>query len=354
MALALALAALYLGSTSVLWSDSPRMPATQFVRAFRGDQGISSTIVYQWRMPRVVAALAFGAALGVSGALFQTLTRNNLGSPDILGFSTGAYTGVLLLTIGLGTGGVALAGSTSAESGAAGTSDDAPFLLTAVSSLGTAGAALIGGVLTAVVVYVLAFKDGIHGFRLIIVGIAVSALLQAVNTYLLLTASEEVAMGASIWGAGTLSLVSWSSLLPVLVVLAVLVPVIGLSVRALHQLELGDDMAAAHGVGVERVRRRILLAGVVLVAVTTALSGPIAFIALSAPQIARRTVRAPGIPLLASALTGSALLVAADLCAQQALPTTVPVGLITVIIGGVYLVALLGTETVRALRRRPV
>jgi ABC-type cobalamin transport system permease subunit len=210
--------------------------------------------------------LAFGAALGVSGALFQTLTRNNLGSPDILGFSTGAYTGVLLLTIGLGTGGVALAGSTSAESGAAGTSDDAPFLLTAVSSLGTAGAALIGGVLTAVVVYVLAFKDGIHGFRLIIVGIAVSALLQAVNTYLLLTASEEVAMGASIWGAGTLSLVSWSSLLPVLVVLAVLVPVIGLSVRALHQLELGDDMAAAHGVGVERVRRRILLAGVVLVA----------------------------------------------------------------------------------------
>lgn len=161
-------------------------------------------------------------------------------------------------------------------------------------------------------------------------------------------------MGASIWGAGTLGLISWPSLVPVLVVLALLTPGIAVSVRSLHQLELGDDMAAAHGVTVEAMRRRILLMGVVLVAVTTALSGPIAFIALSAPQIARRTMRAPGIPLLASALTGAALLVAADLFAQQALPTSVPVGLITVIVGGVYLVVLLGAESVRALRRRPL
>src|SRR5690606_22829557 len=112
------------------------------------DQGFASRIVLEWRLPRIVAAIAFGAALGASGALFQTLTRNPLGSPDIIGFSTGAYTGAILVITIAGGGFVAV----------------------------SAGA-LAGGLVTAGVVYVLAWRGGIQGFRLIIVGIAVTAAL---------------------------------------------------------------------------------------------------------------------------------------------------------------------------------
>lgn len=336
--LLLALAALYLGSTSIIWGTTPHQSLPDFLRALGGREGMASTIVYEWRMPRVLAALAFGAALGASGAIFQTLTRNNLGSPDVLGFSTGAYTGVLLVTLVFGAGGLAV-------------SSTDPGIVQAIAALGTTGGALLGGFGTAVLVYLFAYRDGVQGFRLIIVGIAISAMLQSINTYLLLSAGEEVAMAASIWGAGSLGLVAWPTLLPVLGVLVLLVPALVITVPYIRQLELGDDMAAAHGVQVERARRWILLVGVALVAVTTAISGPIAFIALSAPQIARLTMRSPGIPIGASALVGSALLVGADVLAQQALPTTLQVGIVTVVIGGVYLVTMLITSAMKNLRR---
>jgi iron complex transport system permease protein len=125
-----------------------------------------------------------------------------------------------------------------------------------------------------------------------------------------------------------------------------------MSLSTVRQLELGDDVAASHGVPVERARRGILLVGVALVAVTTAIAGPIAFIALSAPQIARISLRSAGIPVGASAVVGAALLVGADLLAQQALPKAVPVGIVTVVIGGAYLVSLLVVGAIRTLRHR--
>jgi iron complex transport system permease protein len=315
------------------------MSTGDFLRAFTGQEGIRSTMVLQWRMPRIVAALAFGAALGASGAIFQTLTRNALGSPEVLGFSTGSYTGVLVVTVVLGAGGLVA------------DAEEAP-VLAALASLGTTGGALLGGLLTAVVVYALAYRNGMQGFRLIIVGIAVAAMAHALNTFLLLRAGDEVAMAASIWGAGSLALVGWPTLLPVLVVLAFLAPAVAMSLSTVRQLELGDDVAASHGVPVERARRGILLVGVALVAVTTAIAGPIAFIALSAPQIARISLRSAGIPVGASAVVGAALLVGADLLAQQALPKAVPVGIVTVVIGGAYLVSLLVVGAIRTLRHR--
>ena len=306
-----ALAILALAILALCLGDYPLTPQ-EVVAALLSDQGFASRIVTEWRLPRVVAAIIFGAALGASGALFQTLTRNPLGSPDVIGFSTGAYTGAILV--------ITLAGGS----------------LIAVSA-----GALAGGLVTALVVYLLAWRNGVQGFRLIIVGIAVTGMLSSLNTYLLLRAQTEVAMTASIWGAGSLSLVGWDAVgvaIPILVILFLLTAIV---VGPLRQLELGDDAAMAHGVHTERTRLFVMFAGVALIAVVTAVSGPIAFIALAAPQVARRLSVSAGLPIGGSAVIGALLLLAADVVAQHVVPGSVPVGIVTVVIGGVYLVTLL-------------
>lgn len=324
---ALSVLSLLLAAYAVSLGDFPMGPG-DLGRALLGRGGMDTTIVWEWRMPRAVAALALGAALSVAGAIFQTLTRNPLGSPDVLGFSTGAYTGVLLLTIVIGPSATGLLGSAT-----------------------TAVGALAGGIGTAVLVYVLAYRGGVQSFRLIVVGIGAAAFLNAVNVWILLQAQDEVAMAASLWGAGSLSLMDWESLAPVLVLLLIAAPLVLMSRPVMAQLELGDDVAASHGLAVETARRRVLLLAVVLVAAATASAGPIAFVSLAAPQIARRLVRGAGIPLAASAALGAALLSTADLVAHHLLPTDLPVGVITIIIGGAYLVVLLMAPAVQTARR---
>ncbi len=287
----------------------------EVIAAIFTDQGFASTIVIEWRLPRIVAAVVFGAALGASGALFQTLTRNPLGSPDIIGFSTGAYTGAIIVITMLGGGFIAV----------------------------SAGA-LAGGLATAAVVYVLAWRGGVQGFRLIIVGIAVTAALSSLNTFFLLRAQTEVAMSASIWGAGSLSLVGWDQVIVTAIPLLALAVGTILVVRPLRQLELGDDAARAHGVRTETARLLVMFVGVALIAIVTAASGPIAFIALAAPQVARRLSASAGIPVAGSAITGAFLLLVADVIGQHLVPGSVPVGIVTVVIGGVYLVVLLVNE----------
>jgi len=282
----------------------------------------------------VLAALVFGAALGLSGAVFQSLTRNPLGSPDVIGFSTGAYTGALVAITVLG-GGSAAVTTTTTGSATGSTGGGVPA---------TAGA-LVGGLATALVVYALArVRGSVQGYRLVVVGIGATALLHAANTFLLLRAQTEVAMAGAIWGAGSLSLVGWPQLVPVLASLVVLLPALLLLSGPLRQLELGDDAASAHGVPVERARLALVVVGVALTAVVTASSGPVAFVALAAPQVARLALRGAGLPLVGSALVGSALLLGADLVAQQLL-SGVPVGVVTVVGGGTYLLVLLLART---------
>jgi iron complex transport system permease protein len=297
----LALVAVVVAVVALGLGDYPLSPP-EVLRALLGGDGFASTIVLQWRLPRVLAALVFGAALGASGAVFQSLTRNPLGSPDVIGFSTGAYTGAIVVIV----------------SGAA-------------SAVGTALGALVGGLATALVVYLLAWRRGVHGLRLIIVGIAVTALLHSVNSWLLLRAQAEVALSASFWGAGSLALVGWSELLPAGVLIAVLAVLVAGLARPLRQLELGDDAARAHGLRAEG----------------TGSTGPIIFVALAAPQLARRVVRSAGVPLLGAALVGALLLLVADVVAQHVTTTPVPVGLVTLVIGGAYLISLLVAESRR-------
>ncbi len=282
------------------------------------DAGFARTVVVEWRAPRALAAVVFGAALGTSGAVFQSLTRNPLASPDIIGFSAGSYTGALVVII-----------------------------LIQGSYIQLAGGALIGGVITAALVYLMAWRRGVAGFRFIIVGIAVSAMLASFNTWLLLTAKLEVAMSAAAWGAGSLAGTGWEQtfygggiVLALLIALAALTP-------GLRQLELGDDAAKATGTRTEPIRLAVIVLSVALVATVTAAAGPIAFIALAAPQIARRLARTPGVTVAPAAFTGAVLLAAADVTAQHLLPVALPVGVVTVVVGGGYLVWLIINEVRR-------
>lgn len=289
---------------------------TDILRAFTGDGDAQvRMIVMEWRLPRIALAFLLGAALAMSGAIFQSLTRNPLGSPDIIGFSAGSYTGALVV-----------------------------MLLFSGGYYETAIGALIGGILTAIAVYLLAYQRGVQGFRLIIVGIGVAAMLSSFNIWMIREAELQIAMSAAIWGAGSLNGLGFEQLGPVFIALSVVAPLVIFLSRTMAQLEMGDDIARASGVNSNRVRVALMVLGVALTAIVTAAAGPISFIALAAPQIARRLNRSADVALVPSALMGGLLLLAADWAAQHAFRSQLPVGVMTVSIGGLYFVWLLIRE----------
>jgi iron complex transport system permease protein len=294
-----------------------RIPLDKLLAAFSGNGSESVLrIVLEWRLPRVVIAVVGGIALGLSGAIFQSITRNPLGSPDIIGFNSGAFTGALIVTLVVG-------GNYAA----------------------TVSGALIGGLATALVVYLLAWSRGVQGFRLIVIGIAISAVLNAFNDYLQLRADLNAAIAAASWGMGSLADLGWQDVVPVTIAVGVLVPLLALLSRRLGLLAFGDDVASALGIPVERTRLLLLVIGVALTATVTAVAGPIVFVALAAPQLARRLTKSAGITLVPSATMGAALLLVSDVVAQRIIaPAALPVGAVTVTLGGIYLIALLITQ----------
>ncbi|MNB69210.1 Ferric enterobactin transport system permease protein FepG [compost metagenome] len=301
-----------------LRSGAVTLDFSQVFNALTGSAPRNITmVVTEWRLPRVVMAILVGAALGVSGAIFQSLLRNPLGSPDVMGFNTGAWSGVLVAMVLFGQH------------------------LTAI-----AFAAMAGGILTSLVVWLLAWRNGIETFRLIIIGIGIRAMLMAFNTWLLLHASLETSLSAGLWNAGSLNGLTWAKTLPATPIIALMMVCSWLLVRRMRLLEMGDDSACALGVSVERSRLTLMLVAVVLTAASTAIAGPISFIALVAPHIARRISGTARWGLTQSALCGALLLLAADLCAQQLfMPYQLPVGVVTVSLGGIYLIVLLVQES---------
>ncbi|RFU84402.1 hypothetical protein DY218_22335 [Streptomyces triticagri] len=291
------------------------------VRALAGG-GDSGTrfIVMNLRVPRGLDGLLVGAALGVSGALFQSVTRNPLGSPDIVGFGNGAATGALLSLLWWQGG--------PAE---------------------TSVAAFTGGTVVACLVHVICRKDGLQGHRLIIVGIGVSAMAYSFNAWLLSRAELQDAETAQLWLTGTLNGRGWENVTPVAVSLVVLLPLAMAQGRRIGILSLGDEPASALGMSPSRTRLLALTTGVALVGVATASAGPITFVALAAPQIARRLTHDPGPGIAVSALTGAVLLQGADVAVQWMVPSVeVPAGLATGLGGGVYLAWLLTRRRARA------
>lgn len=310
--------ALLLAAAGLAWwnmiSGSAMLGASEVIDSFlgRADEG-TVRVVLEWRAPRVIFTLLGGAALALAGAVFQSQTRNPLGSPDIIGFSTGAYTGALL---------VAAAGF--------------------IGLWATPVGAILGGLITGTAVYLLAWKRGVTGLRIIIVGIGVSIFLASFNTYLLTVLSLETAMSAATWGAGSVNDIAWIHVWPLLGVTAVALPVMLAYARDMRLMEMGDDAAAGLGIRLERVRLIQFLCGILLVSVVTAAAGPIAFIALVAPQLALRLTGASSVQLLPAAAMGAGLLTAADAISRaEIVPVSLPVGVVTLVLGGAYLVWLL-------------
>ncbi|SCK53982.1 MULTISPECIES: FecCD family ABC transporter permease [unclassified Streptomyces] len=281
------------------------------------------------RLPQALLAALVGAALGVSGAIFQSISRNPLASPDVIGFNSGASTGAILAIVTLGGGAATVATG-----------------------------AVAGGLMTAFLVFVLAGRGGLHGVRLVLVGLGVTAMLGSVNSYLLTRSSLDNAQNAHIWLVGTLNGRGWSSVQMMAVALAVLFPATVLLGRQLRMLELGDDLASGLGVRVDRVRLALTVLGIGLCGVAVASAGPIPFVALAAPQIAAMLTRGPGVSVLSAGTVGAALLSAAHLASAQLFTALawvgdllgplrlvdesqrnnqLPVGVTTAVLGGVYL-----------------
>lgn len=316
VALCIGLLALVVAVVSLSWGEVG-IALTDVLGSFVGEAGRKATIVVQqWRLGRAELALLFGFALGVSGALFQSLTRNPLGSPDVIGFSSGAYTGALVL-----------------------------MLFTSASPLIISLGALGSGLIVALIVLALAAKDGTTGFRLIVVGIGVGAMLASLNTYLLLMVDQRQALMAAVWGAGSLNSVDAGLVAPSALFIAVLVVGALALQRRARVMEQGEDLARSLGITTRGVRYGMLVVGVGLVAVTTAAAGPIAFVALVAPQIAGRLTRRGELDIIPAGCLGALLLMLSDVVARVAFtPLQLPVGIVTVSLGGAYLLFLLVKE----------
>lgn len=313
----LAIAIVVTAAWSISVGDFP-IPIRDVVRAvFSTASDDAEFIVETLRLPRVLTAIMVGAAFAISGGIFQSLANNPLASPDIVGFNAGAALGAVFMI-------VAVEGAGSLE-----------------VSLG----AMAGGIATAALVYVFAWKRGVHGYRLILVGIGIGFAVSAVVDYLLTRAQIYDAQRAAVWLTGSLNGRGWEHVRPVGFGLLLLVPIAAVLSRQLRLLELGTDTAAALGVRVGRARLGLVLVGVALAALATASAGPVGFVALVSPPIARRLVRAPGFTLVPTALVGALLTVAADLVARRIMaPTELPVGIATAVVGAPYLLWLLTRE----------
>ncbi|MDO7868423.1 FecCD family ABC transporter permease [Nocardioides jiangxiensis] len=272
----------------------------------------ASFTVGDLRLPRAFLAALTGAAFGLGGATFQTMLRNPLASPDVIGISTGASAAGVFAIVVLGLSGPAVSG------------------IAVVAALGVA----LG-------IHVLAWQDGVVGSRLVLIGIGVAAMLHAVVSWVLIQASEWDVQAAMRWFTGNLNSADWPLVVPLAVVMVVVVPVLLAQAASLDLLHLGDDTAAALGVPVERTRLVCVIAAAVLVACATAAAGPIAFVAFLAGPIAARLVGGARSLLVPAALVGALIVLLGDQAGQWALGVRYPVGVVTGALGAPYLVHLL-------------
>lgn len=272
----------------------------------------ASFTVGELRLPRASTGLLTGAAFGVAGVAFQTMLRNPLAAPDVIGISSGASAAAVI-----------------------------GIVLLELDEATTSVVAVVAALLTAGVISALAYRDGVAGTRLILIGIGVSAMLDSVVSYVLLHAAAFDVQTAMRWLSGSLNGATWEQLAPLALAMLVAGPVLLSQERDLGLLRLGDESAAGLGVRVERTRIMVVLAAVTLIAFATAAAGPIAFVAFLSGPIAARLVGPSGPLMLPSALVGAALVLGGDLIGQSALGDRYPVGVVTGVLGAPYLVHLL-------------
>jgi len=272
----------------------------------------ASFTVGDLRLPRATLAVLAGFAFGAAGVTFQTMLRNPLASPDVIGISSGASAAAVVGIVLLGLDSVSVS-----------------FL------------ALAGALVTAAGIYLLAHRGGFAGTRLILIGIGVAAMLDSVITYALSKAASWDLQAAMRWLTGSLNAAAWPAIQPLAIAFAVLVPALLSQSRTLSTLRLGDDTATGLGVHTQATRIIALVAAVALLAFATSAAGPIAFVAFMSGPIAARLVGPSTSLLPASGLVGSLLVLIADLVGQFAFDHRYPVGVITGVLGAPFLIFLL-------------
>lgn len=281
---------------------------------FIGQGQPAETLIVDRRLVRVVGGMLVGAALGAAGGVTQSLTRNPLASPDILGVTAGA--GVLAVMV----------------------------IITPIAGVAAAvavpAAAMIGGLAVTAIVVAFAWRRGLDPLRLVLVGIGITAICQAITQWILMIAELEWAAVAMRWLTGSLEGVTWTDAAMVAVVVIVAGLVLAVLTPQLAAIRLGEDVARSLGVRAGHVQLASLVAAVALVAVATAAAGPVGFVAFVAPQIALRVFGTAGPPVFAAGLTGALLVSAADFTTRF-LPVSLPVGIITSFLGGIVLITLL-------------
>jgi iron complex transport system permease protein len=333
-AVLLAAANLLLGSYTVTAADLVRIVAAELTGSTAGRIPGASFIVWEVKVPQALTALGAGAAFGMAGWLFQTLTRNPLASPDVIGISYGASAAVVGLIVLGGAAGWAVPHA-------------------AVSVAAFVGALAVAGVVWAVSQGRGRRPGGADGggradARLVLVGIGLAAGLQALVGFLLTRTDVRFAHEALAWLNGSLAAADWNRLGILCGALALLVPAGLAAARPLAVLALGDDAARGLGLPAARARAGVVLAGVALAAAGTAATGPIAFVAFLAAPIAKRLGARGAGAAAASALTGSGIVLAAALASDAVLPpllggTALPVGVVTGAVGAPVLLWLLAT-----------
>jgi iron complex transport system permease protein len=285
----------------------------QVLDVILGHGGDDATFtVGRLRLPRAVLAVAAGLCFGLGGVTFQTMLRNPLASPDIIGISAGASAAAAFAIVILGLG------------------------ATEVSVF-----AIVVGLAVALLVYLLSFRGGVLGSRLVLIGIGVAAMLESVTSWVLSQAGQWDLQEVLRWLTGSLNGASWDRVLPVLAALLVLGPLLLARTRDLSAIQLGDDTAAALGVLLNRTRLTVIVAAVGLIAFATAAAGPIAFVAFLSGPIAARVVGNVGSMVLPAALVGALLVLVADFAGQYLLGVRYPVGVVTGVLGAPYLVYLI-------------
>ena len=297
---------------SVSLGDYP-IPLLDVVKALLGHGSPSTDFVVQTlRLPRALTAVLVGGAFGMSGAVFQSLARNPLASPDVIGITEGASATAV-----------------------------ASIVFWHTTTTQTAALAFVGALGAAAAIYLLAHRKGVSPYRMVLVGIGIGYALQGVVQYVLTRGEIHDAQKAVVWLTGSLGARGWEHVRPVTVAMLVLVPACLVLGRQLQVLQLGDDTATALGVPTGRIQAGLVLCAVGLCAVATASAGPVLFVAFMALPIARRLTRSAGAGLVPAALVGATLVLVADIAGRELFAAELPVGVVTGVVGAPYLLWLL-------------
>lgn len=288
-------------------------PLSVVLKVLSGEeiQGASFTIA-TLRLPRMLCGLLVGLAFGIAGNTFQTMLRNPLASPDIIGITSGCSIAAVFC-----------------------------ILVLRMSGSSIYIAAVISGLIVSTLIYLLSEGSGFSGGRLILIGIGIQAMINALISFLLLKSSQYDVPSALRWLSGSLNGMSMKDVPSLFLIVVVFGGIILYLTKPLQILELGDEFATTLGVKINLVRIILILSSVFLIAFATAVTGPIAFVAFLAGPIASKLV-GPGAPnVLASGLVGALLVLGADMIGQFAFSTRFPVGVITGILGAPYMLFLL-------------